>query len=293
MNIQDRIRTGPPLLLDGALGTELERHGLGKRFPLWSAAALVEAPGIVRQLHEQYLAAGAEIITAATFRTSRRTLGKAGMGRRAAELTRLAVRLAREARENGARHPAWIAGSIAPLEDCYRPELSPPRKRALAEHREMAERLADAGADLLLVETMGTISEAAAALEAAAPAGLPVWISIICDAENRVLGGGTVSEAVAALEPLGPAALLINCTPAAEVMGPLRELLARSALPAGAYANMGMPLEPGGFRRFLSPEKYAHTAAGWLRAGARIIGGCCGTTPRHIRALAALPAMSV
>lgn len=292
MNLETRLHGGPPLLLDGALGTELERLGLGREAPVWSAAALVDAPATVRDIHERYLAAGAEIITAATFRTSRRALAKGGMAERAPALTRLAVQLAREARDTAARRPAWVAGSIAPLEDCYRPDLSPHPEIALAEHREMAEWLADAGADLLLVETMGNISEAAAALKAAAATGLPVWVSIICGAEGRALGGSSIAEAVAALEPAGAAALLINCTPATDVMAPLQELVARSSLPAGAYANMGMPLGHGGFQRFLSPEAYADAAAGWLRAGAGIIGGCCGTTPAHIRKLAALPAMA-
>ena len=294
-SITERLNRREFLLLDGALGTELERRGIATRLPLWSAEALLEQPELVREIHEQYIRAGAEVITTATFRTSRRTLDKVGMGDRARELTRLAVRLAVEARENAAERPVWIAGSVAPLEECYDPSLVPPPDIAFEEHRELARWLAEAGVDLLLLETMNTVSEARAALEAGRPTGLPVWVSVICGADGRLLGGDTVAEAVAELEPLeplGPAALLINCTPAPWIEEPLRQMIERATVPVGVYANMGVPQPNGSFRHFLSPREYAGRAAEWVGVGARIVGGCCGTTPEHIRALAALPSFA-
>ena len=287
-SITERLTQEKLVLLDGALGTELERRGIGTRLPLWSAEALLEAPELVREIHEQYIRAGAEVITTNTFRTSRRALDKVGMGDRAGKLTRVAVRFAVEARENAAERPVWIAGSVAPLEECYDPSLVPPPEIAFEEHRELARWLAEAGVDLLLLETMNTVSEARAALEAAQETGVPVWVSMVCGADGRLLGGDTIVEAVGALEPLGPAALLINCTSAPWIEEPLRQMIERATVPVGVYANMGDPQPNGRFRHMLSPEEYARCVAAWIEMGARIVGGCCGTTPEHIRALAAL-----
>ena len=116
---------GRPLVLDGAMGTELDRRGVDTGLPLWSAGALLGSPGTVRQIHDDYIDAGADIITGDTFRTTRRTFLRAGLPDRSAELTSLAVRLARE---SIAAHPeagVLLAGSMAPLEDCYRPDRSP------------------------------------------------------------------------------------------------------------------------------------------------------------------------
>jgi len=110
-------RPSRPLLLDGATGTELERAGLRTGLPLWSTHALLEAPSAVREIHERYVEAGAEVITANTFRTQRRTLARAGLAQRDAELTRLAVALAREAVAGGKPDAVFVAGSQPPLED--------------------------------------------------------------------------------------------------------------------------------------------------------------------------------
>ncbi len=111
------------LLLDGATGTELDRRGVDISLPLWSARAIIDAPQAVQDIHSEYLAAGADAITANTFRTHRRSLAKAGLGDQAAELTRHAVQIATRARDQ--HNPAaMVLGSVAPLEDCYRPDMS-------------------------------------------------------------------------------------------------------------------------------------------------------------------------
>ncbi len=166
MSFLKRLQSGRVLILDGATGTELDRRGVDTSLPLWSARALIVAPEIVRQVHHDYLAAGADIITTNTFRTHRRTLTRAGVGARTRELTQLAVTLAREAIAHSGR-TAYIAGSMSPLEDCYSPALVPSADELRAEHLEMARDLAEAGCDLLLVETMNSIREAVIAAECA------------------------------------------------------------------------------------------------------------------------------
>lgn len=276
--------TSRPVLLDGATGTELTRRGIDTSLPLWSAAALRDAPDVVRQIHQDYVAAGAEVITANTFRTHERSLAAGGLAGQAAQWTAVAVELARDA----AQGRAYVAGSQAPLEDCYEPQRTPPKDALQAEHAAMAANLAAAGVDMILVETQPTIREAVAAARAAIATGLPVLVSLVCGSDGKLLSGETVADAVAAVRPLGPDAIMVNCCPAPQVLHLLRVLEAAAPdLPRGAYANIG-ELDPvQGWRNTGAEdaEQYANWAGEWLKAGAQLIGGCCGTTPEHIRLL--------
>ncbi|RIK41337.1 MAG: homocysteine S-methyltransferase family protein [Chloroflexi bacterium] len=291
MTIQQRLAQPEPVILDGAVGTELQRRGIQTTMPLWSAHGLLEAPELVQAIHEEYIRAGAEIITTNTFRTGIRTMTAGGIGDRARELTHLAVRLAQAARANAATRPVWIAGSIAPVEDCYSPELVPDEATCRAEHGLLATWLAEAGCDLLLVETMNTVREARAALEAANATGLPSMCSFVTGHDGNLLSGETLEEAVAALAPLGPIAFLINCVPPEYIERPFRELARVSPVPVGLYSHLG---EPGAilgweFHGEISPQHYGQHGHNWRAWGAKIIGGCCGTTPEHVAALTPLP----
>jgi S-methylmethionine-dependent homocysteine/selenocysteine methylase len=268
------------------MGTELQRRGADTRLPLWSARALLETPDLVREIHREEVAAGADVLTANTFRTHRRTLAKGALAERSRELTALAVRLARDTAD--ARGDAFVAGSLSPLEDCYRPDLVPEDTTLEREHREQAESLAEAGVDLLLLETHNTIRELAAAARAAKATGLPFVASMVTDGAGRLLSGEAIEDAVRALEPFDPDALAINCVPARRLAVDLKHL-AESAgdLLLAAYGNLGLPDDESGwrFRDELSPEAYAEVARGWLSLGARLVGGCCGTTSLHTAAL--------
>ncbi|GIW82748.1 MAG: homocysteine S-methyltransferase [Gemmatales bacterium] len=289
------VATSRLLLLDGATGTELMRRGVDTGLPLWSAKALIEAPETVFAIHKDYVAAGAAIITANTFRTHRRSLAKAGLGFQARELTRLAVSLARQACEESG---AYVAGSLAPLEDCYRPDLVPTDQELRQEHREMAHNLADAGVDLILVETMNTIREAVAAVSAANATGVPVVVSFVCKGATSpedhadwhsaaLFSGESLAEAVQAVAVGQPVAILLNCIPVRSVEPRLQSLASLTEKPIGAYANVGHVDEKIGWTltNAVTPEEYAAAARKWYERGASIIGGCCGTTPEHIAAL--------
>ena len=292
MSFLKRLALARPILLDGATGTELNRRGVNTDLPLWSASALLDAPDVLSQIHTDYVRAGVEMLTANTFRAHRRSLARGGQGERAAELTGLAVRLARAAAEQ-AEHECFVAGSQAPLEDCYSPELVPPQADCEREHAEMAQHLAAAGVDLILVETMNTIREAVAATRAARATGLPVLTSFVCRTDGRLFSGEAVASAVQAVAPLGVAGLLINCTPSATIHQPFDELRAAVKARAGSvpiqglYANIGHTNEIDGWTTTedVSPLEYARLASGWLAQGANLIGGCCGTTPAHVAAL--------
>jgi len=284
------------VLLDGATGTELTRRGVPTRLPAWSATAIESDPDVVRAIHLDHARAGADVLTANTFRTQRRTLVRIGHARRAREWTFAAVRLAREAAETAReeapdRPPIRVAGSVAPLEDCYEPSLAPDEATALAEQREHAGTLAEAGVELLLVETMGTLREARAATRAATETGLETWTSAITDhSGTRLLSGERLEAWVEAMAPLAPAALLVNCVGPAVTEAAIRVLAPLAAalgVPCGAYANLGSaePIDGWRFDIAMAPDEYATAMARVLDAGASIVGGCCGTTPEHIGAL--------
>lgn len=277
LSFSERLAQGPPLILDAALGSELERRGFAAEPPLWSARALVTHPEEVEELHRENVDAGAEIVTAGTFRTSRVPLRESGLEDRAEELTALAVRLAREAAESGGER-VYVAGSMAPLADCYRPDLVPEEPVLEEEHRRHAENLARAGVDLLLVETVNSVRELRVAAAAAAATGLPIVVSMVTDGSGRLLSGEPVEEAVRAALLLRPAAIGVNCVAPAALGGEIERVRAvAEGTPIAAYANILSNRE--------TPLVYAERAATWVKDGARIIGGCCGTTAAHTSAV--------
>lgn len=275
-------RRDRPLLLDGATGTELERRGLDCSLPLWSTRALLDVPDAVQAVHAAYAEAGCRWITAATFRTQRRVLDRAGLGEWAGTLTRRAVDLAR------AGAPGRVLlGSAPPLEDCYRPDLSPDDPSLNREHAEHAAHLAAAGVDGILVETHPTIREARCAAAAARDVGLPAIVSFTCDDRGRLLSGESLSAALAEVRPMEPVAVGVNCLTPPAVRSCL-PALGTTDLPVLISGNLGAPCSDGSFGRRddCSPAEFADLGEEWVRAGATIVGGCCGTTPGHLRALA-------
>jgi len=280
------------LLLDAAMGTELQRRGADVARPLWSARALLRAPELVRAIHDADAAAGAEVLTTCTFRTHRRNVEASRTGADARELTRLAATLAREAaREATAKdgRARFVAGSLAPLEDCYSPELVPDDAVLAIEHAEQSEALAEAGCALILIETMNTIREAVAAARAAAATGLPFVVSAVTDGAGRLLSGEPLGDLARALLSLErpPDALGVNCVPARRIAGELARLAAAApGVPLAAYGNTGRPAgEIGAFTEPITPDEYGALALTWIAAGACLVGGCCGTGPAHTRSV--------
>lgn len=284
-SLRERFARGP-LVLDGATGTELSRRGVDTALPLWSAAALISHPEIVQAVHEDYVRAGADIVVANTFRSNPRTLARAGMLDRGPQLNRLAVELVRRAADTAGR-PIVVAASVAPVEDCYRPDLVPSEAELRAEHALMARWLAEAGADLLWIETMNTAREARCAAAAAADRGLPFAVSFVPREDGALLGGDGLADAVAQVEPLGPVALGVNCIPPEGIGAALAAMRQLTQRPLAVYAHLGNPQPITGwtFSSSISPRDYAQQARGWFECGANVVGGCCGTTPEHIRAV--------
>jgi len=282
----ERLSDPLPILMDGATGTELERRGMNTSSAAWTALASFDTPSLLQSIHREYLEAGAEIITANTFRSQRRALGKVGKADDAERLTLAAVDIARKAvLESG--QSAFVAGSMAPLEDCYSPELVPPDAQLIREHSQMAASLAAVDVDLLLVETMNTVREALAAAKAAKSTGLPFGVSFVCRNDGRLLSGESITYAVAALETFEPDFLSINCTPAQSLGLALAELSDSTKKPTAAYGNNGHSDDFADWEENeeVGPGDYAKLVNSWQRQGASILGGCCGTTPDHIAAM--------
>jgi homocysteine S-methyltransferase len=287
-----RLAEPRPILLDGATGTELERRGVNTSTPLWSAIALLESPELIEQIHHDYLAAGAEVISTNTFRTHRRNLEAVGLGEQAGPLTTLAVAIAQRAvRKSGKR--AWVAGCISPLEDSYVANALPVEEYA-AEHGEMAANLAAAGVDLLLVETISTIREAEAAARAAHTTGLPFGVSFICKSDGRMFSGEELADAVNAVQAHQPNFFGINCSAAPTLDKALLNLRRATELPIAVYANPSHTedYQHWGETEAAKPETYAQYAQHWLEGGAQLVGGCCGTGPEHITAIRQLTALA-
>jgi S-methylmethionine-dependent homocysteine/selenocysteine methylase len=301
VTIREALHSGRPLLLDAAMGTELARRGADTRPPLWSARALRTAPDLVRTIHAENVAAGADVLTANTFRLHARNVEREPGGfflenKKEGALgdpVVLALSLAREAAAASDR-AIFVAGSLAPLEDCYRPDLVPDDPTLVREHRVMAEALAEAGCDLILVETMNAIRELLAATRAGLATGLQVVASMVTDGAGRLLSGELVEEAARALLSLAPNpdAIGVNCVPARVIGGDLARLRAAApGVPLSVYANTGRALDEaaGLFTDPVAPDAYARLAAGWLAAGGvALLGSCCGTTAAHTAALGPL-----
>lgn len=293
----------PPLpdrvvIMDGGNGRELRRRGVPILETIWAANALIVAPEVVRQVHEDFIAAGADVVTTNTYGVIRGDLAKEGIEDRFAELNDLAGRLATQARQRSGRRVA-IAGSLPPLRGSYRPDLVKSFAETEPLYREQAECLVP-HVDLFLCETMSSGAEALAAATAACGTGKPVWVSFTLDEDHsgRLRSGETVSEAARLIAQLPISAILVNCCAPESITAAMPELVRLGRGPTGGYANTFRPVpkdwvmdgdKPSdgllALRDDLDPEAYAAHAKIWLAAGARVLGGCCGTRPAHIARL--------
>ena len=287
---------GAPVLLDGAVATELQQAGVPVRAPWWTTGALrtAEQRRVLGAVHAAHLRAGAQVITANTFRCHGRTLRQAGAdpaGR--ASLVGVAVGLARQACVD-AGIPALVAGSLAPVADCYRPDLVPPDDELSAEHGALAADLVHAGVDLVLVETMNSVREARIALAAALAAGARAWVSFACREGARLLSGEALSSAARTMERHGAETVLVNCGTPTDTARCLAELRTSCAGPIGAYPNIENRAGIGAGVHVdrhvppaLSPADFADLLARWQAEFCPdVLGGCCGTSPAHLRAAA-------
>ena len=284
------IFSNRPILADGAMGTVLYARGVFIN-RCYDELNLSD-PGLILSIHEEYLQAGSEIIETNTFGANRFRLARHGLAGNVAQINAAGVKLARQAvehlREKQAGE-AWVAGSVGPLGV----RLEPLGKTGLDEAREafieQIRALAEAGVDMLSIETMPALNEAREALAAAREVApdLPVLVMVTVDDESNCLDGSSPAQAAALLTEWGADAIGVNCsTGPATVLTAIEAMRAATALPLAAMPNAGLPRAVEGRNIYLcSPEYMAEFARNAITAGVQIVGGCCGTTPNHIRAM--------
>jgi S-methylmethionine-dependent homocysteine/selenocysteine methylase len=300
-----RLARGELVIIDGGTGTQLQAEGAPMDDVAWSARANLEQPDVVQHVHEEYIRAGAQVIIANTYAASRAALEPAGLGDRVGEANRAAVRAALRAREAAATRPVVVAGSMSSFSPVDmdadvvdRPHPGPtaddPRFPTLADFREQAGLLAESGVDLIALEMINAQGYGHAALQAAAETGLPVWLGVspFRLPDGALVGlpdlgdGESFEELLSALvDPALAAVTVMHAKP--EVTLDAIEIIRRHfAGPVGVYAETGDWQPPNWVFDGLTPAEYLEQAATWADHGARIVGGCCGTGPEHIRALA-------
>jgi homocysteine S-methyltransferase len=302
------LESGEHLVTDGALATELEARGCNLDDPLWSAKVLLEDPHLIRDVHRDYFSAGARIATTASYQATPQGFARRGMSAHdALELVALSVQLADEARrmhldaapDSGA---LLIAGSVGPygayLADGseYRGDYTLGKDEFLDFHRPRVAALVDAGVDFLACETLPSFAEAEALAALTEEFGVESWFTFSLR-DGTHISDGTPLTAVAGLLDAHPlvAAIGVNCVPLHLVTPALAALHSATDKPLVAYPNSGETYDPttktwgpataSAQDGDAEPTDPAGGAAAWLEHGARIIGGCCRTTPRDIAAV--------
>lgn len=284
-----------PILLDGGMGQEIINRGGKGGYGEWAVAALIEHPEMVRQIHCDYIAAGADVITTNTYGSTRARLCHVSLEERLADLVRNAGQLAVEAREKMSADRVRIAASLPPLEASYVNTFALSFDETVAQFAELMDTL-DPFVDILLAETLSTSFEVKAALAAAQGRDKPLWIALTLQDHGSIAtrGGEALTDVLGSLAESAPDAILINCcTP--DSISSATPILRTSGLPFGGYANGFVEIptsweDRGGVsqlaaRADLTPDAYAEEARGWIEAGAAIVGGCCEVGPAHIARL--------
>ncbi len=279
----EKLAAGRVLLLDGATGSELRKRGMpvGVSTELWA----LEHPEAVLELQRAYVDAGSDIIYAPTFSANRMSLEMHGIADRLKEINAGLVKLSKEAA--GGR--AFVAGDITTTGKPLEPIGTLSYQALLDVYREQIEILAEAGADLLVAETMLGLDETVCAVEAAkSVCDLPIMCTLTMEADGHLLFGGTAVEAVETLQAMGASAVGLNCSVGPDQLESVVASIKQVAqVPVIAKPNAGLPvMDDKGMAHYnMSPVAFAAAMSRLIAAGAAIVGGCCGTSPEYIRAL--------
>ncbi len=285
-----RIESGEQLLIDGATGTEIERRGVEMIKHAWNGGGAVSDPEIVQQVHEDYIAQGANVIITNTFATCKGVLLEVGMERDFEVLNRRSVELALAARAATDAPHVLVAGGISHWSYTGNyPSLTDLR----AYKDEQVAIMVKAGIDLFMLEMMHNIGRMSTVLDAVQAADMPVWVGVSCELDEngapRLLDGELLSDAVAVLIERNVPLLNIMHTEVDEVDACLDVIQSMWSKPVGVYAHSGQWVDPNWiFNGVISPEDYASAAQRWLNRGVNLVGGCCGVGSQHIHALSQL-----
>ena len=300
--IEIRLQTGGPVILDGAVGTELERMGARMDRNLWCARALADCPDMVREVHRRYIDAGVDVVTTNSFAVTREAMQRDGLAEYFEDWNRRSVHVAREERDRSSRAESIVvAGSVSTYGRFDGLDL-----QTMSGHfRAQGEILVDEGVDLLILESLGSTARTIKAMvQATRDLGVPVWVSVSCardgesgalmlgieessEASNVTRTYGPLGEAVREIMSVGGSAVLMMHSVRDVTEDAVKVLREVFPGPVGAYPNAGYWARPSWtFVDQVSPDEYLADARRWVVAGAAIVGGCCGVGVEHIRALA-------
>ncbi len=307
-NLQDRIDRGHVIILDGAVGTQLQSMGVPMNNYAWAAAALQTHPYTVRHMHEAYIKAGVDIVTTNTYASARHNLEPLGLGDLTAELNIRAVALAREARDRAAKdRPVYIAGSVSNFglvtggeTRRYRSLLN--RSAITAEQtqanlREQAEILADAGVDFLLCESTGSLQHRKWVSQACSIQGMPKWVGfkVHTDKDDPTVRLGYSSETpltqgLDEVLPLGGSVVSVFHSNVDDTASALPIVMEKWSGPLGIYPEAARTDYVDTYRNpevqnNVTVEGFLDLARKWVGQGVQIIGGCCGIGVEYIRPL--------
>jgi homocysteine S-methyltransferase len=287
------LEAGDILLTDGAMGTELQRRNVPMDAHAWSGTAARENASVVREVHEEYIRSGAKVIIANTFGSNRLMLEGAGLGDEVVQINQLAVQSSIQARENSGDSSITVAGSISAMPPAFDWSAYPKEDVELEAYRELAGILADGGVDVIALEMMMEDVHAPLAMKAAMETGLPVWLGVSC--KEHPVTGDVVAFAhedipfevvLDALIPMGPAMVNIMHSEIRTIHRAIDMVRARWDGHLGVYPESGHFERPNwNFVDSITPADLVDEARGWVEKGVRLLGGCCGTGPEHIRAL--------
>ncbi len=275
------------ILCDGAMGTLLYERGIP--FDTCFDEVNLSHPTLVVDIHREYIAAGSEIIETNSFGANRFKLEQFGLSGHVREINRKAARNAREAREISGQ-PVLVAGSVGPTGRTLPPIGTANPEQVRAAYREQISALLEGGVDLLIIETIPSLAEMTEAIQAAREASdLPIVAQMTFTRDGRTIGGSSPREVVAALSDLAPNVIGVNCSVGPrhtmEVLSSFRRIAGPKVHISG-QPNAGWPMDVGGRVIYpSSPEYFAQYAREAADEGLTIVGGCCGTTPTHIRAM--------
>lgn len=272
------------VLLDGATGSNLMKAGLprGVSAEQW----VTEHPDVLQELQRAYVEAGSKIVYAPTFAANRISLANFGLESQVEQLNTRLVKISREAVEGR----AFVAGDLTTTGQLMEPKGDMTYEKLYHAYQEQVRALADAGADLLVAETMLSVEETIVALDAAqSVCQLPVMCTLSLEADGTAMYGGNAVEAVVSLQEMGAAAVGLNCSVGPDQLeSVVRNMKEAATVPVIAKPNAGMPSinEKGEAVYSMNEDDFARYTKILVEAGAGIVGGCCGTTPDYIRKLA-------
>ena len=273
-----------PLLLDGAMGTELQNRGIDIPLPIWSANANLEYSDMIIEIHKDYIKAGVDIITTNTFRTTSWTYRKLGLSNNQAKnKSRMSLYKAVECAQIAVSNRIKIAGAITTIEDCYIPRDFPGISVAEDIYGQTLEWLYDAGVDIILFETMGNINEISCALKMSNQYNIPIWFSLITKDKYHILDGSHIKDVFQLLNQYSVNCLLTNCNRfdlALDVSDQIRfEWEGRW----GAYPNLAISDYENHYFNIIDNSNFRGFVDSLLLKRPDVIGLCCGSTPGHIK----------